>query len=309
MSPKPKEITDDHIHSFAGYSALDIKPESFLLEPWLVSPSYNLLVAKRGLGKSWFSLAVGIAVASGTHVMQWEAPEPRKVLYIDGEMSPRQLQDRLKDMTGGLEHIDENLLIMSVPHLVRCGHEPPSFTLKAWRTQLELYISRHQDIALVIFDNVSCLFAGLDENDKKAWDEPNAFLVRLRSCGISTIVVHHTGKEGSKGQRGSSSREDHVDVSLRLSGVPGHDPSKGCKLVTHFSKARSVHGEAIAPMQMDLAHENGRLQFIEGEATLLQKEIMEEIGCGTSYRDVAKKLSCSVRYVNTTAKRYKDVGF
>ena len=308
MSNKPIELHDSDIFTFKQYSELDIPEETFLLEPWLILPSYTLLVAKRGLGKSFFSIAVASAIASGTDIMNWHAPEPQKVLYIDGEMSSRQLQDRLKQMTTGLPHIDENLLVLSAPYMVKCEREAPRFAEKAWRTLLWRYIARNQDIKLVIFDNISCLFTGLDENNKFDWDEPDEFFIGLRSSGISVMLVHHTGKDGAKGQRGSSSREDHVDVSLRLSGVPGHDPSKGCKITTHFSKSRSIHGEKIMSIQMDLEEVDGRLQFIEGEATQLQKDIMMEIEMGTTYRKISKKLDCSVRYVNTTAKRYKDVG-
>lgn len=306
MSNKPIELHDSDIFTFKQYSELDIPEETFLLEPWLILPSYTLLVAKRGLGKSFFSIAVASAIASGTDVMCWHAPEPQKVLYIDGEMSSRQLQDRLRQMTVGLPHIDENLLILSAPYMVKCEREAPRFAEKAWRAQLWRYIARNQDIKLIIFDNISCLFAGLDENNKSDWDEPDEFFIGLRSSGISVMLVHHKGKDGSKGQRGSSAREDHVDVTLNLTGVPGHDPSKGCKLTTHFDKSRSIHGEKIMSMQMDLEDVDGRLQFVEGEATELQKEIMAEIALGTSFRATAKKLDCNVRYVTTTVKRFKN---
>ncbi len=300
-------LQEDDIFTWQQYKELYIDEERFLLEPWLISPSYSLLVAKRGLGKSWFSLAVAMAVASGTDMVHWHPPEPQGVLYIDGEMSSRQLQDRINGLAKGLPHIDENLYVLSVPHMVKCEKEPVSLAQEAWRREIRIYLKGHPYIKLVVFDNVSCLFSGLDENDKQQWDEPDAFFVALRSRGISSIVVHHTGKEASKGQRGSSSREDHVDVSLRLSGVSGHNPTDGCKLVTHFSKARCVHGEAIKSMQLDLEDIDGRLQFVQGEATELQHKIMELHDSSMQYsvRQIADMVGCSKTTVQKTISRAK----
>ncbi len=270
------EIQDDDVLTFDKYTALDIPKETFLLEPWLINPSYTLLVATRGLGKTWFSLAVAIAVASGTDIVNWTVPEPQGVLYIDGEMSPRQLLDRLSSMGKGVPHLGENLHILSVPRMVREEKEPMNMAQQEWRTQLKLFIGKHPEIKLLIVDNISCLFPGLDENNKQDWDAPDAFFIGLRSIGVSVIVVHHTGKEGHKGQRGSSAHEDHVDVSIRLSGVMGHHPSKGCKITTHFNKSRCLSGHATESTQLDLkCDEFGRDWFVAGEATKLQHEIIQ----------------------------------
>ncbi len=313
MSLKSVELQTDDVLTLDGYMNEDIPAETFLLEPWLINPSYNLLVATRGLGKTWFSLAVAIAVASGTDIVNWQAPEPQGVLYIDGEMSPRQLQDRLRSMSIGVPHVKENLRILSVPYMVKHDKEPVILSNKYWRTQIKIFLGEHSDIKLLIVDNVSCLFPGLDENNKQDWDEPDAFFIGLRSLGITTIVVHHTGKEGYKGQRGSSAREDHVDISLRLSGVMGHHPSKGCKITTHFPKSRCLTGHATESIQLDLKQdEQGRDWFVAGEATKLQHDIIEarkEIqpnGKPMSYKKIAELIDCSESMVKKTCIMFRE---
>ena len=51
--------------------------------------------AWRGIGKPHFRLGLAYAVASAGPFLKWNAEQPRKVLYIDGEMSGRAIQERL----------------------------------------------------------------------------------------------------------------------------------------------------------------------------------------------------------------------
>jgi putative DNA primase/helicase len=61
-------------------------------------------------------------------------------------------------------------------------------------------------------------------------------LLELRFAGISTIMLHHTNKEG--GQRGTSAREDNIDASILLKQPHDYIPEDGARFIVHFSKAR-----------------------------------------------------------------------
>jgi hypothetical protein len=77
---------------------------------------------------------------------------------------------------------------------------------------------------------------GLDENSRKDWDPVNQWLLELRFAGITTIMLHHTGKGGA--QRGTSAREDNLDCSIILKSPPDYSPEDGARFICHFSKAR-----------------------------------------------------------------------
>jgi hypothetical protein len=68
------------------FLALEIPPREMLLGPIMPEKSLARLYAPRGLGKSWLALSMAVAVASGGRLMRWEAPTPRRVLFVDGEM-------------------------------------------------------------------------------------------------------------------------------------------------------------------------------------------------------------------------------
>ncbi len=56
----------------------------------------------RGIGKSWLGLSIGLPVAAGSSLVRWKAPEPRRVLLVDGEMPLSDLQVRLALISIGL---------------------------------------------------------------------------------------------------------------------------------------------------------------------------------------------------------------
>src|SRR4051812_28037389 len=63
--------------------ALIIAPRQLLLSPWLPEKGLTMLVAERGIGKTWIALNVAVAVATGGSFLGWKAPQARRVLYID----------------------------------------------------------------------------------------------------------------------------------------------------------------------------------------------------------------------------------
>jgi hypothetical protein len=51
--------------------------------------------AEPGVGKTWFTLSLALAAASGTEVLGFSAPAPARVLVIDGEMASEDVQGRV----------------------------------------------------------------------------------------------------------------------------------------------------------------------------------------------------------------------
>ena len=73
--------------NIADFITKEYPPRDMLLAPVMAVQSLNMVFAQRGIGKTYFSLSVAYAVASGGAVFgRWFAPSPARVLYIDGEM-------------------------------------------------------------------------------------------------------------------------------------------------------------------------------------------------------------------------------
>jgi len=91
-------------------------------------------------------------------------------------------------------------------------------------------------VKLWALDNIGAVTPGLDENSREAWSPINRWLLDLRFAGISTILIHHEGKSGE--QRGTSAREDNLDISISLKRPKDYHPEDGARFICRFEKAR-----------------------------------------------------------------------
>ena len=180
---------------------------------------------------------------------------------------------------------------------------------EAWREQIKkIIMARH--IKIVIIDNLASLIYGLDENVKKDWDSVNQWLIDLRFLGITTILEHHTGKAGS--QRGTSAREDNIDISIMLKRPGDYVAEDGCRFIMSFSKAR-VNQDALALIgdtEFQLTkREGGRYEFAtKNIRRAVKEEILQMIGEGKKQKEIADALHVDKAYVSRIAKGIKGWG-
>jgi archaellum biogenesis ATPase FlaH len=227
----------DQIRTAQELVAMEIPPREFIIAPFLPVGSLSMVYAARGLGKTWFSLELSKSVSQGESFFGFYVPKPRCVLYVDGEMTLVELKERLKLLD--VELTGDNFCLLPSELLAR--HDRPlninspedqAAILKA----IQNLEGKGRRPDLVIFDNLSSLAGGVDENDNTALDALLQWLVSLRHRGLAVLLVHHTGKSGD--QRGASRREDLLDTSIRL--APDEDDSSqaGASFVVSFTKTR-----------------------------------------------------------------------
>ena len=201
-----------------------------------------MLYAPRGLGKSWLGLSIGVAVASGRSLLRWNAPGPRRVLLVDGEMSLADLQGRLNAILLGIgaEVPNDNFRILAADNTelgINLGSEEGQRGLE---DQLE-------GVDLLILDNLSTLLANGSEGASDAWLPMQNWLLRLRRKGIAVLIVHHAGVNGK--QRGTSRREDALDTVIALRRPADYSPEQGARFEVHFEKLRQLAGEGGLPFE------------------------------------------------------------
>ena len=306
--PEARQQVPDLSQALVTYTdllALEI-PERPRYLPWLLERSNVMVFGPRGIGKTFFQLALAVALTTGKPLWKWACPKPVGVLYVDGEMPLDELRQRTTDLmetppTASLEFLTSQLVYQ------RCGKDLV-LTSDAMRQEIVKILDARPEICVMILDNISCLFSGLNEDSKQDWEPNNAWLIRLRHRGITTILVHHAGKGGQ--QRGTSGREDSLDTVIQLAKPTGGDARDGCHFELSFTKCRSVTGEAVAPLDVKLQTVNERLQwewkllevstldrarqlFTEGVSS--PTELSEELGINKGYASrILKKLRAEV---------------
>jgi KaiC/GvpD/RAD55 family RecA-like ATPase len=203
-----------HITTAAQFVLRDIPPREQIVDPFLPTSSLSMIYAARGVGKTWFALALCVAISHGDDFLTFDVPRARTVLFIDGEMALADLQSRVRSLDASPS---ENLLLLPSESLFR---EDKPLNINAPEDQdaiekaIEALQAEGRGPEVVVFDNLSSLSGGIDENDNSALDALLQWLIRLRHRGLAIVLVHHAGKSGD--QRGASRREDLLDTSIKL---------------------------------------------------------------------------------------------
>jgi hypothetical protein len=291
--------------SLSEFLSMEIEPQEAILEPWLNSKSLNMLHAKRGVGKTYMGLSIAYAVATGSDYLKWKAPKPRKVVYLDGEMSSYTLQSRLKaisDATPCDSHLLENLCIFT-PDLQE--GPIPDLADKKWHSAVRSFIG---DAELVIVDNLSCLArSGGPENDADSWNVLADWALKLRRDGIAVLFMHHSGKSGQ--QRGTSRKEDILNVVINLKHPVEYSPEMGAFFEVHFEKGRELFGEDSKSFIAKLvSQEKTHLWEVTDIEDSNFDRVVAMSKLGLSLGDIAAELELSKSSVSRYQKRAREEG-
>ena len=212
---REKRPLSGYVMSQADLASADIPPRDFLIAKWLPMDSYGMVFAARGVGKSWFCMALAVAIAEGRQrFLPWGLNGKHTVLYIDGEMTTADLKERFSTLC---RLPLRNLFIIPSEKLFRdgvpiCLDEPEE--QQQFENMLEEFEAAGKRPQVLIFDNLSTLRRGVSEKDNDETRFLNDWFIKLRSFGYTVLVVHHAGKNGQ--QRGASIIEVPMDYVIKL---------------------------------------------------------------------------------------------
>lgn len=240
MTIKKRPNNEASVITLGDYLGNPPPPPEYILGDWLTTHSCTMIHSPSGVGKSWFSMAIGLAVAGGGKIVKWDSPKPMKVLYVDGEMSANSCSKRLSLLRSKMQFKEKSLLNDNFM-LIPSGNN--KFVDSAGAINHYLSLIDEFDLNLLIIDNIRTLTSLMDENAASSWKPINDFLIQIRKvCAV--IIVHHDGK--SKGYSGSSNAITVLDNVIGLSPL-----SKREYLGPHLTEA-SLRFEYIFNKARDL---------------------------------------------------------
>ena len=270
---------------------------------WLPEASSALAYGPRGVGKTMWGLGLTTALVTGEPFLRWPVTGPVGCLYIDGEMQIDELRARATALLSTPPKAP--LLFLTSDLAYHRLNRDLVLTSDATREEVATLLDQHPKIRLVILDNISTLFCGIDEDRKRDWEPIAAWLIRLRHRGLATVLIHHSGKGGQ--QRGTSGREDSLDTVIQLDRPAGYDPREGCHFELRFTKSRSVKGEDVAPLDVTLTEQEGQLRWayktLEESRFDQVKRLLEE-GV-TSPTEIAEELGITKGYASKLVRKAK----
>lgn len=206
-------------HKFQLLEDLGARPPA---KDWLVKNVVALRetsswIAPPGAMKSALLCELAFAVAAGTDWHGHRAKKSGAVVYFALERSDlvkRRLRAYLE--RSGIDHAPP---IAIVPGTVDLKTEASVRDIVA--TIRAVSESTEQAVVLIVFDTFAKLIAAGGGNEDKAQDQGIVFANLERvvgAIGAHVALVGHTGKDETRGARGSSAFQGHVDVEVTISG-------------------------------------------------------------------------------------------
>jgi KaiC/GvpD/RAD55 family RecA-like ATPase len=230
--------------SAADFLKLELPPRKKIVAPWLPEKGLVMVYSLRGVGKTLLGMTSAYAIAAGADFLGFRTEQPRKVLYVDGEMPAETMQERLAAIIAGFTKqppaddyfriLSSDLSAVGLPDLANLEGQ-------AWLDE------QVGDAEVVFLDNISTLVRTGKENEAEGWLPVQSWVLRHRRAGRAVVILHHAGKGGT--QRGTSRREDVLDTVIALRRPENYSPEQGARFEVHFEKTRGFYGNDAQPFE------------------------------------------------------------
>lgn len=211
------------------------------------------LIPAKGIGilfgapqtfKTFLMYDLAMSVATGWGPNWWEGErDPQPVLFLAGESPDALVTKRTdawlaKSLLPGLEDRAQLYVVEGVPPFEMSDY---------WRHVVEWLKERSIRPRLVVIDTLTRAMAGWDENSAKDATRTTMKMESLsRELGAFVIAVHHSGKDTTRGARGSSVWLGNTDVMFEAERL---SPSQ-MEVLVHLRKLKEG-GLTDMPLKFD----------------------------------------------------------
>ena len=211
-----------------------LKPTNYLIADILESDSHGMFAGDSMSFKTFIALRLAWSICTGSPFFDHQSYNTGKVLYVCGE-GKNAFAKRIKAISIVDGGFNNNLLVLN-----------DFFTMddEESMTRLRVSITKHNPL-LVIFDTFGSLVSNTDENS--ATDVGKVLKIRRETCSngkTSSIIVHHYGKDSSRGMRGSIAFKANCDFEYSSARVKD-------SMTTVFSCEKMKDGEMFSPISME----------------------------------------------------------
>jgi hypothetical protein len=236
----------------------------------LVPEGYSLLVGPPKLGKSWFVLGLGLAIAAGGVALGRLTVEQRPVLYLALEDGDRRLQDRSRRLLGPQGRIPAGF-----EYVTRLRPDDAMPLVEAW-------LGRNVDRApLVMVDTLGKVMPSA-MNGETTYQRDYRIGSTLKRLvddvpGSAILVNHHDRKAGS---------EDFVEAVSGTNGLAGAADS-----VLVLSRKRLEEAGTLKVTGRDVEEAEYALTFRRDEAWKLDGRTLAEAASNARERQATEGVS------------------
>lgn len=287
----------------ADFIAAPLPPRRRILGNWLFAGDLGAIIASRGSGKTWFTMLIAKAIATGTALGDWGAPEqPLRVGIYDSEMAMEDLHARAASC--GLTSV-QNILLLSYSAILQARQRPLNLAnLEDHALLIEW--AKNQRLDVVLLDNLTTSVSGVEENGNDDFrDKVQPLLLAARAEGITLIIVGHLGRNGK--WRGASGKEDMLDWTLKLARDEDSDDDR-LVVKSNFDKFRRSR-DGNGPLRWTIRAAAGEDIDVTSEPFQGVEAMIALIAAGvTKPSELAEELGVTGGCISKWAKKGIDSG-
>jgi hypothetical protein len=215
--PEPTQVADETKSKFLveSWDSIKDEPVEWLIESIIPKRAFVALYAPPASFKSFIALDIAEAVATGREWMGYRVPKKGAVLYIAGEghggMGARVKACKIQNNSPD----GANLYVIRAQINIRSSQEDFDALVAAIN---ELIAEIDEPLELIILDTLMRMSGGgFNENsseDMGGFITQAGKLQAIYLCAM--LLIHHSGKDITKGLRGHSSLLGAVDTELEI---------------------------------------------------------------------------------------------
>ena len=207
--PEPIDRSRDKVQWIHTY-ADGVKDPAWLIPNVLPAAGVGMIYGESGSYKSFLTLDMALCLAFGIPG-QWGAPPVKNdVLFLAGEGPVATAKKRWPAWMEwqNIEFRDDHRFLIK--------DRVPFYTdVDAWEHVKADLADLKAKPSLIVIDTLTRLITGMDENSAKDASMITNFMEQLsRYFECFVLAVHHTGKDQSKGARGSSAFYANMDTVI-----------------------------------------------------------------------------------------------
>ncbi len=211
LIPMPTYPQQESPFSFVSAAKMPVNPIAWLVDGYIEEDAIAVMYGAPGKGKSFLALDVSCCIASKT-LFHGRQVKPGAVFYIAGE-GHNGLARRLRAWA----HLNQQ----DMPELLFISEAAAELSSSISATHVAEAVQQLADATgetpvLIVIDTLARNFGG-DENSATDMGQfvRNADTLRRR-WNATVLIVHHSGKDGDRGARGSSALKGAADAEYEV---------------------------------------------------------------------------------------------
>ena len=237
----------------AGYLADKLRPldrirpvleRRYLVKGWIDRGAFSVIYGESNVGKTFLALDMALHIAAGEDWHGNRIHEPGQVVYVAAEGGTG-LNNRIaamrKDRKALIDAAVQNFRLLAEGLDLCTGDDAKHLA--------EGLANAGIRPALIVIDTLARVMGNGDENTAKDMGQLVRSVDFLRAqTGAHVMVIHHSGKDATKGARGSGSLRAAADTEIELTrneGIVTAEPKKQRDMTCDGAFAYTLKGVFI----------------------------------------------------------------